>query len=87
MKIVEYLAASVPITSSDLPVLLEVLKDGENRLLTAQLDNDSWLAAFDRIAENPELAAHIGPNDRDQYARQHTWTRRAEKTIEAGCEL
>jgi len=87
MKMFEYLGTGVPIISSDLPVLREVLLDGENCLLARPSDIDSWLAALDRIAGNPELAARIGSNAHDQYERQHTWTRRAEKIIEAACEL
>lgn len=87
MKMFEYLGAGVPIISSDLPVLREVLLDGENCLLARPSDIDSWLAALDRIAGNPELAARIGSNAHDLYQRQHTWTRRAEKIIDAACEL
>jgi glycosyltransferase involved in cell wall biosynthesis len=87
MKMFEYLGAGVPIISSDLPVLREVLLDGHNSLLVRPSDIDSWLAALDRITGNPELAARIGSNAHDQYERQHTWTRRAEKIIEAACEL
>jgi glycosyltransferase involved in cell wall biosynthesis len=87
MKMFEYLGTGVPIISSDLPVLREVLLDGENCLLARPSDIDSWLGALDRIAGNPELAARIGSNAHDQYERQHTWTRRAEKIIEAACTL
>ena len=87
MKMFEYLGAGVPIISSDLPVLREVLIDGENSLLARPSDIGSWLAALDRIEENPEWAARIGANAHDQYERQHTWTRRAEKIIEAACEI
>lgn len=87
MKMFEYLGAGVPIISSDLPVLREVLLDGENCLFARPSDIDAWLAALDRIAENPELAARLGANAHEQYERQHTWTRRAEKIIEAAREL
>ena len=87
MKMFEYLGAGVPIISSDLPVLREVLLDGENSLLARPSDIDSWLAALDRVEDNPELAVRIGSNAHDQYERQHTWTCRAEKIIEAACEL
>jgi glycosyltransferase involved in cell wall biosynthesis len=87
MKMFEYLGSGVPIISSDLPVLREVLRDGENSLLANPSDIDSWLSALDRIEENPELAARLGSNAHDQYERQHTWTRRAEKIIEAARQL
>jgi glycosyltransferase involved in cell wall biosynthesis len=87
MKMFEYLGSGVPIISSDLPVLREVLRDGENSLLANPSDVDSWLSALDRIEENSELAARLGSNAHDQYERQHTWTRRAEKIIEAARQL
>ena len=87
MKMFEYLGSGVPIVSSDLPVLREVLRDGKNSLLANPSDIDSWLSALVRIEGSPELAARIGANAHDEYERQHTWTRRAEKIIEAARQL
>jgi glycosyltransferase involved in cell wall biosynthesis len=87
VKLVEYLGASAPIVSSNIPVFREMLLDGEKWFIIALSDIDSWSVAFDRIAENPELAAHIRSNARDQCARQHTWTRMSEKITEADYEL
>jgi glycosyltransferase involved in cell wall biosynthesis len=83
MKMFEYLGAGVPIISSDLPVLREVLRNGENCILARSSDIDSWLAALDWIKANPALAARIGLNAHEQYKRQHTWTQRAATIIDA----
>lgn len=87
MKMFEYLAAGVPIISSDLPVLREVLRDGENCLLAPPTNIDSWLAALDKIGRNPHLAERIVANAHAQYNAQHTWIRRSELILAAATEL
>lgn len=87
MKMFEYLGAGVPVISSDLPVLREVLRDGENSLLAGPSRVDDWLAALDRLASEPELAARIGASAHAQYERQHTWSRRAESILAAARQL
>lgn len=87
MKMFEYLGAGVPIISSDLPVLREVLQDGDNCLLAAPADAGAWLAALQRLDADPELAARIGAHAHAQYERSHTWTRRAEAILAAAGRL
>jgi glycosyltransferase involved in cell wall biosynthesis len=87
MKMFEYLGTGVPIISSDLPVLREVLRDGENCLLAYPSDVHSWLAALERLEGDTNLAEHLGKNAHNQYIRQHTWTRRAEQIIAAVRQL
>ncbi len=83
MKMFEYLAAGVPVISSDLPVLREVLRDGHNCLLVPPSDAQAWVAALDRLEADPELAERIGAFAHAQYKAQHTWTRRAERLLAA----
>jgi glycosyltransferase involved in cell wall biosynthesis len=87
MKMFEYLAAGVPIISSDLPVLREILINEENCMLVSPADVSSWINALDRIIKNTEFAEYIGSNAHLQYHREHTWNSRAEKIIAAGREL
>jgi glycosyltransferase involved in cell wall biosynthesis len=87
MKMFEYLAAGVPIISSDLPVLREILINEENCILVSPTDVSSWTDALDRIIRNTEFAEYIGSNAHFQYQREHTWNSRAEKIIAAGREL
>lgn len=87
MKMFEYLGAGVPIISSDLPVLREVLRDGYNCLLVPPSDAGAWVAALARLGNDPELAASIGATAHTQYEQQHTWTRRAERILAAAGQL
>jgi len=87
MKMFEYLGAGVPIISSDLPVLREVLRDGHNCLLAPPSDAGAWVAALARLGNDPELAARVGATAHTQYEQQHTWTRRAERILAAAGQL
>ncbi len=87
MKMFEYLAAGVPIISSDLPVLREILINEENCMLVSPVDVSSWTEALDRLIGNTEFAEYIGSNAHLQYQRDHTWKSRAEKIITAALEL
>ncbi len=87
MKMFEYLGAGVPIISSDLPVLREVLSDGHNSLLVPPEDIDAWITTLARLGDAPDLAARIGATAHVQYEQQHTWTRRAEQIIAAVRQL
>lgn len=87
MKMFEYMATGVPVVSSDLPVLREVLVDGENSLLAPPDDADAWAACLDALHADPARAAAIGLRAHDDYRAAHTWTRRAEALLAAGESL
>lgn len=86
MKMFEYLASGVPLISSDLPVLREVLRDGKNSLLAHPSRSESWLAGLDRLLADPALAQSLGAEGHQQYRREHTWTKRARRIVEAIAE-
>ena len=77
MKMFEYMATGVPIVSSDLPVLREILRHEENALLVAPDDVNGWAAAIDRILSDGLLARRLADAAYAQYQRQHTWEHRA----------
>lgn len=87
LKMFEYMASGVPLVSSDLPVLREVLEDGRNALLVSPTDPQAWVAAVDRLAGSPSLASHLGTNAHDDYRRFYTWTARAHRLMQAAEEL
>ena len=82
IKMFEYLASGVPVISSDLPVLREVLADGKNCLMAVPDSPDSWLAALDRLIAAPGLAMVIGNQGHLDYVREHTWTQRAKRILD-----
>lgn len=83
MKMFEYLASGVPVISSDLPVLREVLRDGGNALLAAPDQPSSWLSALDRLLAAPELCAALGHAGHADYLGHYTWTQRARRLLES----
>lgn len=87
MKMFEYLASGVPIISSDLPVLREVLINERNALLVTAENTDQWVAALDSLIFNPEYANSIGEVAHRQYQSKHTWLRRADALLAAGHDL
>ncbi len=87
MKMFEYLGAGVPIISSDLPVLREVLSNEHNCLLVPPSDPTAWTNALSRIGSEPALAERIGTNAHKDYAQKHTWTRRAEAIMSVAKQL
>jgi glycosyltransferase involved in cell wall biosynthesis len=83
MKMFEYLGTGVPIISSDLPVLREVLREGENCLLAPASDSSAWISALHRLRADQRLAARLGINAHEEYKAAHTWTARARNILAA----
>lgn len=81
LKLFEYLAAGRPILASRLPVLREVLRHGENAMLLPYEEPIAWVAALERLAVEPALAADLGAQAR-RDAEEYTWERRAERLLE-----
>jgi glycosyltransferase involved in cell wall biosynthesis len=81
MKMFEYMSTGVPIISSDLPVLREVLVHGKNCLFAVPDDPASWTAALDQLNEDPALAARIGKTAYKDYDGEYTWLKRARRII------
>jgi glycosyltransferase involved in cell wall biosynthesis len=82
LKIFEYMAAGKPIVAADLPVIREVLTDGETALLCSPDDDGDWVAALRRLHEEPELARRIGAQAHDEWRRAYTWQARASTILD-----
>jgi glycosyltransferase involved in cell wall biosynthesis len=83
MKLCEYMATGKAIICSDLPVLHELLEDGETTLFCPPDDVEAWAAAVDRLYRDPVLRERIGEQARTKFMSQHTWQIRAEQILEA----
>lgn len=81
MKMFEYMAAGVPIISSDLPVLREILINEKNALLVSPSDSTKWCEALDRLINNAELSNSIGKQAHLDYLEKYTWGARARAII------
>jgi glycosyltransferase involved in cell wall biosynthesis len=83
MKMFEYMATGVPIISSDLPVLGEVLRHDHNALIAPAGDAAAWQRAIERLVGDPALARRLGQQAYDDLVRHHTWDTRVQTIFRA----
>jgi len=81
MKMFEYMASGAPIVSSDLPVLQEVLRDGENALIAPAGDVDAWQRAVERLLGDADLRERLAAAALDDLRRSYTWDARVERVL------
>jgi glycosyltransferase involved in cell wall biosynthesis len=81
LKIYELMLAGVPIVSSDLPSLREVLRHDETGVLVPPDDPEALAAGLRRVLEDREDARRMADAAR-VVAREYTWRRRAERVLE-----
>jgi glycosyltransferase involved in cell wall biosynthesis len=82
LKVFEYMASGRPMVASDLPVLGEVLHDGENALLVPPDEPEAWARAVGRLLGDPAFAARLARRAREDLEQRYTWGRRAELVLE-----
>ncbi|KAA0909965.1 glycosyltransferase family 4 protein [Aquicoccus porphyridii] len=87
LKLFEYMAAERPVVTSDLPVLREVVSDGETALLCPPGDTAAYATALRRLAADTELRVRIGSAGRDLLETEYTWEKRARRVLEGIVEL
>ena len=79
LKILESMAAGVPVVASDLPPVRELMADGEQGRLVAA-DRPGELARAIRVLlDYPERMAAMGAAGRAQVAERFTWERSTER--------
>ena len=74
------LALGKTIAASDLPVFRELLRDGENALLTAPTDTDALGKALVRLLEDPALRERLAEQVRAMRFGDESWLQIAERT-------
>ena len=81
LKLFEYMASGRPIVASDLPVLREILRDGENALLYPPESPDALATAVRRLGEDPALARRLAAQAW-QDVQSYSWDERARRVSE-----
>ena len=79
LKIFEYMAHGKPLLCSDLPVLREILDDGETALLCSPDEIGSWVAALRRLRDDPTLRVSLGARAKERMEQSFTrdvWARK-----------
>jgi glycosyltransferase involved in cell wall biosynthesis len=78
-KLFEYAAAGKPIIVPRLEPIQEIIRDGENGLLT-EVDNVNDLARkIMMLAESPDLGKRLGARLRQETLQNHTWSRNTDR--------
>jgi glycosyltransferase involved in cell wall biosynthesis len=80
IKIFMYLAAGKPIIAPDRPDIREILSHGENALLVEPGNLEAYVAAAERLADDPALCLALSKNAAG-LSRNMTWEARAAKII------
>lgn len=81
LKIFEYMSYGKAIIASDLPVLREVLKTGENALLVPPEELEGWACALEELANNRALMQKIGKTARKMLEEEYTWDKRVARVL------
>ncbi len=82
-KIFEYMAMGKGIVASRLGQIGEVLVDGETALLVEPGNVSELAAAILKLVESQELRQRLGSKAREVAEREHTWTRNAQRVLDA----
>jgi len=82
-KIFEYMAMGKGIVASRLGQIGEVLVDGETALLVEPGDVGELKTAILQLAEYEEFRKRLGAQARAVAEREHTWTRNAQRVLDA----
>ncbi len=77
MKMFEYLASGVPVFSSNLPVLQEILIDNVNSILVSHEDKNEWIKKLSLLETNKSLLKKISKRAYFEYKNFYTWEKRA----------
>jgi glycosyltransferase involved in cell wall biosynthesis len=81
MKLFEYMATGKAIVASDLPVLGEVLRNGENALIVPVSEIDAWEDAIRRLGSDEQMRIRLGRAARQECLSKYTWAGRADNVL------
>ena len=76
LKVLQYMAAGLPVVANRVGVHREMVRDGETGFLADT--PEEWRTAVARLAASPELRQRLGRNGRERVARHYgvaTWGR------------
>ena len=81
MKLFEYMSTGVPLISSNLIVLKEILKDNHNCLLAEEQNVEEWNNSIIRLLKDKDLRYKLANNAKKELENKYTWLKRVENII------
>lgn len=82
LKLFEYMALEKPIICSDLEVLKEIVKHGENGYLCDPENIDEWQEAIEFLNRNRNVSTKMGATALHDLKLNYTWVKRCNKIIQ-----
>ena len=82
-KLFEYMAMGKGIVASNLGQIGDVLDNGRTAVLVEPGDVDELVLGIMHLTDNPDEAARLGKNARDDVVEKHTWKKHAERIVRA----
>ena len=81
LKVVEYMAAGLPVVVSDLGQLAHLVTHGQTGWLCPPGDEEALAAALEHLYHSPELRQRLGQAGRQYILAHHTWEKVAERIL------
>lgn len=82
LKLFEYMAARKAILASDLPVLHEILSDGETALLLPPDDARAWASALHQLLHDTKTRDALSARAHEQFVARYTWSARGQLILD-----
>jgi glycosyltransferase involved in cell wall biosynthesis len=73
LKVLEYMAAGLPIVASRIGQLEDLIADGESGFLCTPGDSHALAARLRRLRDDPALSSRLGAAARAVVVERHTW--------------
>ena len=70
LKLIQYMACSLPVVASPVGVNTQLVEDHHNGFLA--VDNKAWVKALTTLRDNPDLRATMGKAGREKIERQYS---------------
>ena len=80
LKLFEYMAAGKPIVATGVVSVLEILRPGENSVVTPPDDEEEFIRVLQFVLRDSELCARISERACSD-ATEYTWEKRVSKII------